>query len=448
MATTTLDTMLPGFARYIGAFVGSFTTTTAIGATGSLTVVISTELRDSGFTNDDALNDTFIRITSANNDETVRLVTDYTASSGTITVSGTDLTNDSSTQATFEIYRYDPSQLKDMLNDAREDVFPRLYKEVNDLSLTLAGHQYRYGRPTSIRKGFVRQIFEEPRIDAKSFANNIVQTLNCDFETWTDSTTPADWVNSNFTSITQEQETTSPDNYMVFSGSNSAQFQVQASAVNTALLTVPSGTNYKGEEINVGIWVYSKTASRISAAIQIDSDSVSTGTTHSGGGWERLTHTLDAKDLDTSIKVGLHVTSASDAFVFYADEMVATAGQSEVPSLLGAPLLDWREEGDTIVIKSSISNSDRSLHVRGMGLLSSVSSGSDTMEIDQQQARLLINQAAALWFQQDIDQLDIADLNAAQRRQTHFQNLVNQGHGGMAPLALKKGVVSSLNGGY
>ena len=102
MATTTLDTMLPGFARYIGAYVGSFTTTTAIGATGSLTVVISTELRDSGFTNDDALNDTFVRITSANNDETVRLVTDYTASSGTITVSGTDLTNDSSTQATLK----------------------------------------------------------------------------------------------------------------------------------------------------------------------------------------------------------------------------------------------------------------------------------------------------------------------------------------------------------
>ena len=103
MATTTLDNLLPQFGRAIGAFIGSFTTTTAIGGTGSLTVVISTELRDSGFTNDDALNDTFIKITSANNDDTVRRVTDYTASSGTITVSVTDFTNDSSTQATFEI---------------------------------------------------------------------------------------------------------------------------------------------------------------------------------------------------------------------------------------------------------------------------------------------------------------------------------------------------------
>ncbi len=50
-------------------------------------------------------------------------------------------------------------------------------------------------------------------------------------------------------------------------------------------MTVPSGTNYVGEEINVGIWVYSRTASRVSAAIQLDSSSVSVGSTHSGLGW-------------------------------------------------------------------------------------------------------------------------------------------------------------------
>ena len=303
MATTTLNTMLPAFGRTIGAYIGSFTTTTAIGGTGSLTVVISTELKDSGFTNDDALNDTFIKITSANNDDTVRRVTDYTASSGTITISGTDLTNDSSTQATFELYRYDPDQLRDSLNDARLVAFPRLYNEVLDRALTLSGSQIRYTRPTSIPKGFVRQVYVENRIDAKTFEDNIVGTLNCDFEEWTNSTTPDDWVNSNFTSITQEAETNSPDNWVVFDGTYSAQFQVAAGSVNTALLTVPSGTNYKGEEINVAIWVYSKTASRVSAAIQIDGDTISTGSTHSGNGWERLTHSTTATDLATSVKV-------------------------------------------------------------------------------------------------------------------------------------------------
>jgi len=440
MATTTLDTMLPQFGRYIGAYIGSFTTTTAIGGTGSLTVVISTELKDSGFTNDDALNDTFIKITSANNDDTVRRVTDYTASSGTLTISGTDLTNDSSTQATFELYRYDPNQLRDTLNDARLEAFPELYKHVEDTTLTLEGSQHKYARPTSIRQGFVRQIYEEPRIDAKSFANNIVNTLNCDFEEWTDSTTPADWVNSNFTSITQETETTGPDNWMVFSGTYSAQFQVAAGSVNTALLTVPSGTNYKGEEINVGIWVYSRTASRVSAAIQIDSDTISTGTTHSGGGWERLTHTLVATDLATSIKVGLHVTSTSDAFVFYADEIVATAGQSEIPQSLGSPIMGWREETDNIIIHGIRSANNYQLRVRGMALLSSLSSGSDTMEIEGDQLRLLFSYAAMLWFQQDIDQLDDTEFQIAQRRFGHFRNMAATSKGRMAPITLLKGV--------
>jgi len=435
MPTTTLDTMLPQFGRYIGAYLGSFTTTTAIGATGSLTVVISTELKDFGFTSDDALNDTFIKITSANNDDTVRRVTDYTASSGTITISGTDLTSDSSTQATFEIYRYDPDQLRDTLNDARLEVFPRLYKEINDRTLTLAGHQDKYARPTSIRQGFVRQIYEEPRIDAKSFANNIVSTLNCDFES---STIGDDWTASYIT-LAAEAETTSPDNWMVFSGTQSGKCTVTASQTATLLMTVPSGTNYVGEEINVGIWVYSRTASRVSAAIQLDSSSVSAGSTHSGGGWERLTHTLVADGISSSIKVGVSVTSGT-AFVFYADEIIATSGQSELPQPIGSPIMGWREETDNIVIHGHKTSADRQLRVRGMGLLSSVSSGSDTMELEYDQLRILYAHGAMLWFQQDIDQLDTADLNAAQIRYRHFRSLAEQGRGAMAPMPLFKGV--------
>ena len=435
MATTTLDTMLPQFGRYIGAFIGSFTTTTAIGATGSLTVVISTELKDSGFTNDDALNDTFIKITSANNDDTVRRVTDYTASSGTLTISGIDLTSDSSTQATFELYRYDPDQLRDILNDARLDSFPELYKHVENNTLTLEGHQNKYARPTSIRQGFVRQIYQEPRIDAKSFANNIVSTLNCDFES---STIGNDWTASYIT-LAAETETTSPDNWMVFSGTQSGKCTVTASQTATLLMTVPSGTNYVGEEINVGIWVYSRTASRVSAAIQLDSSSVSVGSTHSGSGWERLTHTLVADGVSSSIKVGVSVTSGT-AFVFYADEIITTAGQSEIPQSIGSPIMGWREETDNILIHGIRGSSNFQLRVRGMAPLSSVSSGSDTMEIEADQLRLLYAYGAMLWFQQDIDQFDDIDLQSAQRRFAHFRNMIVGAKGKMAPITLLKGV--------
>ena len=434
MATTTLDTMLPQYARYIGAYIGSFNTTTAIGATGSLTVVISTELKDAGFTDNDALNDTFIKITSANNNDKVRRVTDYTASSGTLTVSGIDLTSDSSTQATFELYRYDPDQLRDTLNDARLEAFPELYKHVEDTTLTLEGSQHMYARPTSIRQGFVRQIYQEPRHDAKTFQNNIVSTLNCDFES---STIGDDWAASYIT-LAAETETTSPDNWMVFSGTQSGKCTVTASQTATLLMTVPSGTNYVGEEINVGIWVYSKTASRVSATIVLDS-TASVGSTHSGNGWERLTHTVVADGVSSSIKVGVSVTSGT-AFVFYADEIIATAGQSELPKPVGTPIMGWREESDNIVLHGIRGADNMNLRVRGMAPLSSLSSGSDTMEIEGDQLRFLFAQAAMLWFQQDIDQLDDTEFQIAQRRFGHFRNMVATSKGRMAPITLLKGV--------
>ena len=84
--TTTLSAMLPKFGRRVGAYIGSFSTTTTITTNTS---IIATGIRDLGFTDDDVLNDSFLRITSGNNLNEVRLVSDYTGSSGTITVAGT-----------------------------------------------------------------------------------------------------------------------------------------------------------------------------------------------------------------------------------------------------------------------------------------------------------------------------------------------------------------------
>ena len=430
MGTTTLDTMLPQYGRTIGAYIGSFTTTTNI---GSGTSVISTGLTDTGFTNNDSLNDSFIRITSGNNDDVIRRISDYTGSSGTITVTGTNLSAESGS-VTFEVYRYDPNQLVDSLNDARVKAFPRLYREINDRTHTSSFYQNRFARPSTIRPHHVRQIFLEPRLDAKTFANNIVGTLNCDFE---NSTISTDWTASNIT-LAAEEETTAPDNFMVFEGTQSGKCTVSASSTATLLMTVPDGTNYVGEEINVGIWVYSRTASRVSAAIQLDSNSVSVGSTHSGSGWERLTHTLVADGVSSSIKVGVSATSGT-AFVFYADNMLATAGPSEIPQSLGIPVEVWREEGDNIRVVEGLSK-DRNLLVRGHGILSSVSSGSDTMEIDGEQVHLLYNIAAQSFFQGDIDSFDSSEQTEALRRWAHFRNREAEGIGQMSPLALLRTV--------
>ena len=55
MATTTLNTLLPEFAKRHGYWVGGFTTTTNI--TGSDKVIVSTGLVSSGYDDDDALID-------------------------------------------------------------------------------------------------------------------------------------------------------------------------------------------------------------------------------------------------------------------------------------------------------------------------------------------------------------------------------------------------------
>jgi len=421
MATTTLNTMLPQFARFIGAYIGSFSTTTNI---GSDTSVISTGLRDAGFTDNDSLNDAFIRINGSNNSDVRRMISDYTGSTGAIAVTGTSLSAESGS-VTFELYRYDVDQLADALNDAREEAFPTLYSEVFDRTLTARGSQHDYARPTSIQSGFVTSIWQEPHVFAKTFGDNIAGTLDCDLEeSGTD-----DWTVSNGT-LTKEAETTSPDNFMVFDGQRSGKLIPSASAVCTAYLTDPNPANYDGEEVNVSFWAYSKTASRLSAAIKVDSGSATTGTTHSGGGWERLTVSATIGDPSSSISYGPYITAGA-AFACYFDEVIAIAGPSEPPRSESQLIGTWEERGDNLYIRGCIS--DRNLLVIGQGLLSSVSSGTDTMEIAGQQLSRLYTYAAAAFLQGDIDQLDESALNAAQRRWRHYYARALDGYGAMAP---------------
>ena len=439
MGTTTLNTMLPEFARHIGAWVGSYTTTTNVA--GSSDDIISTALRRR-FPDDDDLNDAFIRILGSNNDDLRGRIEDYVGSTGTISIEGENLSAESGS-VTFEIYRYDPDQLVNALNDGRQHAFPALHRRIFDRTLTGVLDQHRFTRPTSIQAGSVRQIASEPRLSAKSWGNNIIGTLNCDFESSTIST---DWTASSLT-LAAEAETTSPDNFVVFAGTQSAKWTVATGATGTLLATVPDGTNYEGEEINVGIWAYSLTTatstSYVKAAIQFDSDSAVVGTAHSGKGWERLKVSSSDQSIATSIKVGLQVVNATGAdMVGYADEVIASAGSSEIPQMTGNPIFIWREEADEIVVPIGIAG-DQNMLVAGHGLLSSVSSGSDTVEIDGQQLIYLYNIAAQLFFQQDIDQIQDDAQITSLRTFRHFNNRMSDEHiGMMSLLPLRRDVIA------
>ena len=437
--TTTLSAILPKFGRRVGAYIGSFTTTTAIAANTS---VVSTELTDLGFTDDDVLNDSFIKITSGNNLNEVRLISDYTASSGTITVTGTALTSDSSTQATFEIYRYDPDQLRDSINDAANQAFPALFKRIDDRTHTVAPGQARYARPSSIEPGYIRQVYIVPKIESKTFAENIINDQNCDMEASSSALT--NWTDSANITAAVEADTTSPNNFMVYRGQRSAKLTCAASSTGTFTLSVTDPTNYESEELNFSIWVYSKYADLVSPMVQIDSDSVVTGTAHSGGGWQRLTVSTTSSNVGSTIKVGLSFASNGSIYTVYADEAILTSGPSETPKGFESVVFDWTEEGDHLAFLTA-PPSHYNLHIVGCGALETLTAGADTITLEPHRVNLLLDYAALTFFEGELDQTSAEDQNAILRQITHYRNKTQNGRGEMVAPSLKKNLLPAGN---
>ena len=437
--TTTLSAILPKLGRRVGAYIGSFTTTTAIAANTS---VVSTELTDLGFTDDDVLNDSFIKITSGNNLNEVRLVSDYTASSGTITVTGTALTSDSSTQATFEIYRYDPDQLRDAINDAANQAFPALFKRIDDRTHTVAPGQARYERPSSIEPGYIRQVYIVPKIESKTFAENIINDQNCDMEASSSALT--NWTDSANITAAVEADTTSPNNFMVYRGQRSAKLTCAASSTGTFTLSVTDPTNYESEELNFSIWVYSKYADLVSPMVQIDSDSVVTGTAHSGNGWQRLTVSTTSSNVGSTIKVGLNFASNGSIYTVYADEAILTSGPSEIPKGFESVIFDWTEEGDYLTFLTA-PPSHYNLHVVGCGALETLTAGADTITLEPHRVNLLLDYAALTFFEGELDQTSAEDQNAILRQITHYRNKTQNGRGEMVAPSLKKNLLPAGN---
>tara|TARA_A100001515_G_scaffold144524_1_gene148842 strand:+ start:17001 stop:18344 length:1344 start_codon:yes stop_codon:yes gene_type:complete len=437
--TTTLSAILPKLGRRVGAYIGSFTTTTAIAANTS---VVSTELTDLGFTDDDVLNDSFIKITSGNNLNEVRLISDYVASSGTITVTGTALTSDSSTQATFEIYRYDPDQLRDSINDAANQAFPALFKRIDDRTHTVAPGQARYERPSSIEPGYIRQVYIVPKIESKTFAENIINDQNCDMEASSSALT--NWTDSANITAAVEADTTSPNNFMVYRGQRSAKLTCAASSTGTFTLSVTDPTNYESEELNFSIWVYSKYADLVSPMVQIDSDSVVTGTAHSGGGWQRLTVSTTSSNVGSTIKVGLSFASNGSIYTVYADEAILTSGPSEIPKGYESVVFDWTEEGDYLAFLTA-PPSHYNLHIVGCGALETLTSGADTITLEPHRVNLLLDYAALTFFEGELDQTSAEDQNAILRQITHYRNKTQNGRGEMVAPSLKKNLLPAGN---
>jgi hypothetical protein len=413
MATTTLQNLRRQFGVYLGygEQLGkdgeAWTTTTNIGAS---TTIISTELRDYGFdditesgSGDDMFENWWVIIHGSNNAQTVRRVKSYDASAGQITVAGTNLSAESSS-TDFELHKYSPTLLRELLNTARLRSFPDLCQPVNK-TLWSAQRQSRFEVPSAI-VGAPTSIYLERGVSV-DYGNNILS--NADFETFASSAF-TDW-SATTLDIAQESLTTSPSNYAVFRGDSSARCTSQTGSTGTLLQTISSPGSYSGQTINLSIWVYCLTASVVSTSIVLNGSTTlgtaNDGGLHTGNGWELLTSSVDSTVTISSLSVGISIVStATDNTEFYVDDAICVIGPSQEPVGGREVLNDWRYE--PIMQGTSQRNEiffpydlpdNYALRFEGRGYLSSLSAETDTIEIGQPQTDLLVAYAAYLHFE-------------------------------------------------
>jgi len=261
---------------------------------------------------------------------------------------------------------------------------------VRDVETVVTGQQQvAYAVPSTMRR--IHRIQLGRRYEAVNTAENLL--LNAGFEEWDDSQIGDGESQNSWTltgdSVNQEQETTSPSNYMVLSGSNSARLVVPVSTAATLLQTFNSGSSSytavgtQGVECNVSAWVYCTTASRVSVRIAGND-----GATHGGTGWELIKHSQNLAATALTAAVGIAVTSGA-AIAVFVDEVIMTLGPSEGIERPYEPILNWEHtppvagasNGGTIRFAAPLPPKRR-LRIIGTDMLSSVSADTGTVEID------------------------------------------------------------------
>ena len=403
-----------GYGEEVGKDGVAWSTTTNV----ANNLVVSTELSDYGYDDivgtgqgDDIFEMFFALLlddadggSTGGNVGVIRRVSAYDASLGSLTVTGSALTGEDEA-IDFELHKYNPTLLREVINTARRLAFPMLYIPVTRTLFT-AQQQVRYEVPSAII-GRPVSIWLERGLDF-TFANNII--TDGGLEEWTNSTTLANYTATTL-DLAQETTTTTPRNYAVFRDSFSARCTSQTGNTGTLAQSLSSFDSYSGQRISMSVWVYCLTADIVSAYIKVDSGinlgTAASGGLHGGSGWEFLTLTVDSTiTIATSLDVGISVvSSATDTTEFYVDELICVVGPLQEPELYGQELRRWDwvpiNQGTTlrneVVFPYGFPDMYR-LRFEGQGYLSSVSADTDTMEIERPQNDLLYAYAAEELF--------------------------------------------------
>lgn len=413
LGTTTLTNARRGLSRYIGDLDVTLQLTTAIAADKKL---ISTKLSNL-FPNDAMLEGHWAYIQDFANAQAERLITTYTGSTGLCLTAGEVFATDSANKATIEIHRIiSPKTKNDLLDDARDMLFPALYKRLEDDTLTAHVRQSRYTLPTVFKRP-PQQIYLVRPPDPASAENMIA---NGDMEDGTNK-----WVGTNVT-ISQEQITGGAVNERVYSGNSSLKCVSTAATAGDVLNEVAKSNgadwgvgDLKGQRIAISAVVYSRTKDVLKAIIKIAGGTDAKSGFHTGTGWELLTIATDIPNAATKIEVGIDVISASPAITFWTDH-VFLIGATERASQPATPLFGWGVFNDVISFPYALPDK-YILRLIGYDLLTSMSAEADTIELDGDYLQLLYAQAAVLAYERLVSDHSSQEIVRFLNLRTHFE---------------------------
>lgn len=372
-------------------------------------VVVSTALRNLGYTIDDMVQERWpwLYIRGTNNSQVDREPDDYTGSSGTITVRGENLAADSGA-VTCELLPFRGGRLNEALSAARRDVVDRLHlrREYDTVSsgtgfqrLVLPSDLF-IGAPTRVLIGDL-----PPPTMADNLVNEEADNGFTSVSNWT-ATQTTTWA------VKDTLDADLANDYLVLPPSFSSGYWVSNGGSSSAAILHTVTTNIgvqdiRGSQISFFIWVYCRVGSRIAARIE-DGTTSTSGASHLGNGWELLRVTQVVDEASPTLKVGVIDSTNTSSLISYVANAICIAGPLERAEGLLGQLANWRSiepsklDTDGYIEFGGSVGSGRWLKIRGKGYLSDVTTESTTMEIDEADAELLYAYARRRIWEQEM----------------------------------------------
>ena len=347
MAITQSKT-LEDLRKTVGRNLGKMVTGTTSGS-GSTTTALDSTL----FGGDDEYNGSYIRFTSGTYDGTTRRITDYTASTGTMTFAAVAGTIAGS--VTYELWNdgFDPRVVDEFINQGILEITGRVYDPVENLDVHTDRINARWEIPSGI--SMIQDVYYRDKFTVKELHN-----CNTAFD---------ESVDSDFT-VTADTE-----DYKTGSASNKIDIAVGASAGDKITDSISSVNLAKYDYIE--FWIKS-TAATSAGNLKIHLDNATV--TADGNDleslnvpaltedtWKYCRVALNNPHTDTAIvSIGLEYDSDLGACVVYLDDIKAVKNDTAVWEKL--PRDTWRIDKEGTL--QGASTADLVLSDRGRALAS------------------------------------------------------------------------------